>query len=446
MTKVNRILLAILLAATPLAATAQTNGSNSSYSRFGLGTMRDQSQTFNRAMGGVAQGLRSGKRVNMLNPASYSAIDSLSFIFDVGMSMQFGNMKQGGSSVNARNTTLNNVNAGARIARGLGLSFGFVPYSSIGYNFTRESKVGSDYTSAQKITTRNTYYGNGGIHELYVGLGWNPFAKLSIGANIGYLWGDYNHSLTQAFYEGTTSSTAYSSLSAEYSGDIKTYKADIGVQYPIRLTKRDWLTLGATVGIGHNTHNKASMNRYTSAGDTIGAVVPNAFQLPYTYSAGFAWQHSGKLIVAGDYTREQWSDCVAPTTGYDNHDAITLVATKGQYLNCNKVNLGVEYTKNPVGYNYVDHIQYRIGASYATPNVKIAGQKGPKEYGATIGLGLPLSRRTVSSQNGSNSFVNISAQWLRRAPSTSTMITENYFMLNLGITFHEPWFMKWKIN
>ena len=63
---------------------AQSNGSNSSYSRFGLGLLNEQSQGFNRAMAGVAQGYQSGKQVNMLNPASYSAIDSLSFIFDVG--------------------------------------------------------------------------------------------------------------------------------------------------------------------------------------------------------------------------------------------------------------------------------------------------------------------------------------------------------------------------
>ena len=43
------------------------NGSNSSYSRFGLGTLAEQSQTFNRGMGGVAYGLRNGSRINMQN-------------------------------------------------------------------------------------------------------------------------------------------------------------------------------------------------------------------------------------------------------------------------------------------------------------------------------------------------------------------------------------------
>ena len=33
-------------------------------------------------------GFRDGNRINMQNPASYSAIDSLSFIFDVGSTLQ----------------------------------------------------------------------------------------------------------------------------------------------------------------------------------------------------------------------------------------------------------------------------------------------------------------------------------------------------------------------
>lgn len=83
----------MLLAMATLYAPAQTNGSNSPYSRFGLGSLKDQSQGFNKAMSGVALGFRDGNRINMQNPASYSAIDSLSFIFDVGLTLQNVNFK-----------------------------------------------------------------------------------------------------------------------------------------------------------------------------------------------------------------------------------------------------------------------------------------------------------------------------------------------------------------
>ena len=44
------------------------------------------------------------------------------------------------------------------------------------------------------------------------------------------------------------------------------------------------------------------------------------------------------------------------------------------------------------------------------------------------------------------SVVNIAFQWGRSVPSVSSLITENYLRLNVGITFNERWFMKWKIQ
>ena len=41
-------------------------------------------------------------------------------------------------------------------------------------------------------------------------------------------------------------------------------------------------------------------------------------------------------------------------------------------------------------------------------------------------------------------MVNISAQWVQR--SADGLIRENAFRLNLGITFNERWFMKWKLE
>ena len=39
-------------------------------------------------------------------------------------------------------------------------------------------------------------------------------------------------------------------------------------------------------------------------------------------------------------------------------------------------------------------------------------------------------------------MLNISAQWVRA--SAKDLITENTFRINMGLTFNERWFMKWK--
>ncbi len=439
MSVTKKIISSMLVVLTAMPLFAQTNGSNSSYSRFGLGLMNDQSQGFNRGMSGVSQGIRSGQKVNMLNPASYSAIDSLSFIFDVGMGLQFGHFTQGSNSTNARNTSLEYVNAGFHVAKGLGMSFGFVPYSTIGYNFSSSARVGYDYTTAQSITTKTTYYGNGGLHQLYFGVGWNPFAKLSIGANASYVWGDYNHSLSQATYVGGSANDEYNSPNAEWTSDIHTYKLDIGAQYPIRLTRQDWLTLGATVSIGHGIKSDVSMLRYTSLKDTTKVEKEDAFDMPYTVSAGASWQHQGRITVAADYTLEKWDGCKVPVSNTTT-EGIDIDIRTDQYMNRHKISIGAEYIKNPLSRTrYADRIRYRIGGTYSSPYVKVNGVDGPRELGVSAGLSLPL-------KNTGKSLINVSAQWLNRSASSANLITENYFMLHLGVTFNERWFQKWKIN
>ena len=39
---------------------------------------------------------------------------------------------------------------------------------------------------------------------------------------------------------------------------------------------------------------------------------------------------------------------------------------------------------------------------------------------------------------------NISGQWVRM--DASNMLKENTFRINVGITFNERWFMKWKVE
>ncbi len=437
MTRNSRTTVTLLLAIMTVTANAQTNGSNSSYSRFGLGTLADQSQGFNRGMGGVGIALHQGNRVNMLNPASYASIDSLSFILDAGMSLSAGHMKSGGSSVNVNNCSLDYVNAGLRLRKGLGMSFGFVPYSTIGYNFYRERNVTNDQTTTLPIKTTSTYVGDGGLHQTYIGLGWNPIGHLSIGMNASFMWGTISHSMAQTFYEGESSSTAYSKLNSVHEANLKTYKLDFGVQYPIRLTANDWLTVGATVGLGHKIKSDATLTRYTSVGDSTEVTAKSPFDLPYTYGGGLAWQHKNTLQVAVDYKFEGWDECRTPHATSKPGELI-YSGTTGDYKNRSRFAAGVQYTPDPSAKNYLKRVQYRMGGNYSTPYLRVNGQDGPSEMTLSAGLGLPIINN--------RSVVNLNFQWLHRKPSSVSLITENYFMVNIGLTFNENWFMKFKIQ
>lgn len=422
------------------SVSAQTGGSNSSYSRFGLGTLADQSQGYTRGMGGVGIALHQGNRVNMLNPASYASIDSLSFILDAGMSLSAGRMKDGSNTLNVKNCSLDYVNAGFRLRRGLGLSFGFVPYSTIGYNFYTEKPVTNDQTTTLPIKTTSTYQGDGGLHQAYIGLGWRPVGNLSIGMNASFIWGNYSHAMSQAFTEGGSSSSSYSGLHSNHDANLKTYKLDFGAQYPIRITSNDWITLGVTVGLGHKIKSDATLTRYTSVGDSTEITAKSPFDLPYTYGGGLAWQHKNSILVAADYKFENWSDCRTPHSSTEGGQ-LNYFGAKGDYDNRSRFAVGAQYTPDPTDKHYMKRMQYRIGANYSTPYLRVNGAEGPSEMTLSAGLGLP-----ISNHNNNRSTVNVSLQWLRRKPATSGLITENYFLVNVGLTFNENWFMKFKIQ
>ena len=79
-----------------------------------------------------------------------------------------------------------------------------------------------------------------------------------------------------------------------------------------------------------------------------------------------------------------------------------------------------------------------MGAYYSTPYAKVDGKEGAKEYGVSLGLGLPIFQ--------SRSVLNISGQYIKVSPKVTGMMEENTLRVNIGLTFNERWFMKWKVN
>ena len=440
--KIGSFLLASTLCINMMA---QSNGSSSSYSRFGLGTLENQAQGFNKSMGGIGIGFRSGTHINTLNPASYSAIDSITILLDAGMTAGFGNMKQNGSRVNVYQCKLDYVNVGLRLYRNLGLSVGFMPYSTIGYDFSTSGKVTNDPNTLQTITSVTTYDGDGGLHQAYLGLGYKVFKELSVGANASLIWGDYSHSALQTYYSGSSASAAYNGLNSIQKAEIRTWKLDLGAQYPFKLANNDVLVVGATASIGHKIKSDAILFRFTDKqeDDVPGDTVHNAYDLPYTYGIGATWKHKDKLIVGVDFSQEMWGSCRSPQIvtigGVQKFDTMT-----GGYKNRFKIAAGAQYTPDLYGNRYWKRIRYRIGANYSSPYLKVNGANGPNEYSMTAGLGLPIPFSNKSY--GNKTLLNVGLEWLRRTPSVTNQITENYVMLNFGITFNEDWFRKFKIR
>lgn len=428
-----RILSTIAISAFSILATYAQSGTNSPYSQFGLGVLTDQTSGFNRGMNGLGLGFREHNQVNYLNPASYSAMDSLTFIFDAGITGQITNFEEAGQKKNAKNADLEYVVAGFRAFRHLGMSFGIIPYTNIGYDYSTSSFVGGSLST----TTTNTYTGSGGIHQAYFGLGWEPFKGLSVGANISYLWGNYTRSLVNSY-----SDSYANTLTKIYTADVRSYRLDIGLQYTARLSKKDQLTIGATYTPGHKLNadpecKVISTNTQEGVADTTSYIVENGLSIPDMISAGFMYNHNNQWKFGVDYSLQKWGAEQFPM--YQTANEIGSYTLQSVLKDRHKITVGGEYCKNEYGRTFLSRLHYRAGVSYATPYVTVNGSDGPKEISASLGFGIPI----VNAYNN-RSILNISAQWVRS--SATGYIKENTFRINIGLTFNERWFAKWKVE
>jgi len=432
-----RILCAAFLMSLTMMVSAQS-GINSPYSQYGLGVLSEQMSGYNRGMNGVGIGLREHNQVNYLNPAAYSAMDSLMFLFDVGVSGQITNFKEQGKKKNAKNANFDYAVAGFRMARHLGVSFGLVPFSGVGYNYS-----GSDALNADgSVVYYNAYNGKGGTRQVFVGAGWEPVKNLSVGFNAAYLWGNYTRTITNRYTEGSTTS-AINTLSKEYSATIRSYKLDFGAQYTLPLGKKERLTVGATFSPGHKVSDDAqcavtSTNPTTSVSNKSTLTAQGGIKIPDMFAVGLGLNHNQQLHVGLDYSLQKWGSVGFPdnmpsqgSTAYDvNND---------YFKDRHKLTLGGEFCKGEYARGFFSRIRYRAGVSYTSPYVKIKGQDGPRDISVSAGFGIP-----IMNVWNSRSILNISAQWVNT--SGAGLVTENTFRINLGITFNERWFMKWMVK
>ena len=243
-----RIIVSLLAGMALLPSVAQVSTTLSPYSQYGLGALSDQSLGFNRGMGGVAYGLRNGKYINMQNPASYSAVDSLTMLFDVGVTGQISNFKEGGKSLNTKTGNFDYAVASFRLLRHVGLALGVVPYSNIGYSYTHTNTIGASTDGAMTKATQS-YEGDGGFSQFFLGAGWQMTKNLSIGVNVSYFWGEYFKSIEMSTnessanvetrtYETSVSRTASLPSSGSWKGSaccvMSTYRSGISRSRPER--------------------------------------------------------------------------------------------------------------------------------------------------------------------------------------------------------------------
>ena len=418
MKKAYRILL--LAAFMVMAGIAQMNaqGITSPYSKFGYGLLGDAATGIQRTMGGVGYAMQNGRLVNTMNPASYAATDTLTFLFDMGLDLTQLWSKDGENKGTAFGGGLDYISMQFPIGKYMGASVGVVPFSSVGYAYGKTIENGVDNRS-----------GEGGINQLYAGYGIRPFEGFSVGFNASYVFGTIvNDAIAQNANSGTA--TLYERMIS-----VRDWGLQFGAQYTHRFNRKNYATIGAVYSLGKSLHGNTwgtyfdSQDKKLSSTDTIS--MGGKYDIPSTYGVGISYTHNNRLTAELDFTYQPWKNAkFTPLPSFD---------TEGTNLNFNnrwKVAAGLSYQPNPRG-GYFKRTTYRMGAYYNNDYMNIAGN-GVRDYGASVGVSLPVP--------GGKTLVNIGVEYKHRTSSPTVLVKEDYLNITLGVTFNEMWFWQNKIR
>jgi len=398
------------------------NNTNSPYTRFGYGDISETNSGEQRAMGGVALGARFNYNINTVNPASYSSVDSMTFMFDLGTSALMSRFSTNSGGTNTFNGNLEYITMQFPLAKNIGFSTGLLPYSFVGYNYYKKDNHLTELNldDFDTIPYRTTFSGNGGFSQVYAGLSANLFNHISLGVNVYYMYGTINNNRSLRFLASSDSTIQYNVIRAN------NFRFRYGIQFYNTFAKKHDVTLGIIYEQKAKLNGSFSQSTYGVLSDTTLAKAGDSeFELPNIYGVGLYYTYDKRLSIGLDYTLQEWG----------------TAKFRGNYelSNCSKIALGVEYLPNPKGRKFAERIRYRGGLSLSDPYYKVNNVTPPKNIGVSLGFGFPIYN------NVTNTVTMLNTSFEYGKLGSSDLLREDYFKFTLNVAFNEHWFFKRKL-
>jgi len=393
----------------------------SPYSFYGIGSAKFKGTNDIVNMGGISV-YSDSTHVNVLNPATYS--NQILTSFQVGVTTSYFKLNSASSSEKAQKTTFDYLIMGFPVSKKLGVSFGLLPQSSVGYRFINDKRsVDGMYSK---------YMGKGGVNKVYFGSGYKINSKFSIGLDLQYLFGSIETE-TQVFQDGVF----YGSREINESG-LSGVAVNAGLTYNTKLNNKlnfmSSLTYSPEAKLNsNNVRNVAivTLDSNNSAvpvtNDTEKEVADSKLNIPSKLAFG-AGVGNRKWFVGGDIT---FSGTGNQMNRFDTYSNVS-------YENATKVAFGGFFIPKFDSYNnYFQRITYRGGFKFENTGLVI-NNAAIKDRSATLGFGLPIS--------GTFSSLNIGAEYGTRGTTSNGLVKEDYFSINLGLIFNDKWFRKTLYN
>jgi hypothetical protein len=397
---------------------------NSPIARYNLGIIETAGPFRSLGMAGTGTAMRDRTTIYYTNPASYSSLDTNSFIFDFGLDYGINVVSDGSTKDVSDDLNFDHIILGFPVTRRWGVALGLVPFSNGYYNLSesvREGDSGYDEITGEYISYHK---GSGGFTSFFIGTGLNLTKSFSVGANMSLLFGSIKRSnefnFADFYYTFQTNMTERLEMTG--------IGFDFGAQYSATFKENYFLNLGASYSTGRNckTILENTIYRFNvySSNDILEYTLANDLRssLPGSLSAGLSIGRKNKFVAAADYSYTSWAKAEFP-------------GSEGSVTNSRTFSIGAEYTPDWLAnYNFLKRIDYRLGV-HTGNNYLLFNGSGVKETGVSFGLGIPM-RRTYSK---TNFFADYTRKNITDQPFTHT---ENYFSFGISINMYDFWFIK----
>ena len=407
------------------AGAAGQQNIHSPYARYGIGNLEQQGTFRTRAMGGISSGIRNSLTLNFLTPASFSSIDTASFIFDFGLDHSIISLKEDDNSFYSQDMNFSHLILGFPIMKGWGVAAALIPYSNGSYNLVIED---SETGGTEELLEH--HFGTGGYQKALIGTGFSPVRYFSAGINMFLVFGEVTRTNDFIFTEDNN----YFNTRKNGSSAINGIGWEASAQFMLPMQKNRFFNAGLTLtpSFGLKTTTRDIVFRYSNiqttqlAFDTLSnETATTTSRIPRTIRAGIAFGQNDKFTVGGDIVWSAWSDASLP-------------GTYGTYTDVISLHAGAEYIPDKFSnYNFFDRMEYRIGGRYGESYALYQGDN-VKEYGITFGTGIPLRR--------SRSRISLVVDLSRRGDPDAGLPQETRVSIGASLNLYDYWFLKRKYD
>lgn len=392
------------------------------YSMFGIGDLNSLGTAYTRSMGGVGIAMRNKRFINLNNPASITARDTLSFMADFSAYSDNRVFSSNGSSSANNSCYINDLALSFPLWKNGAMKVALVPFSSAGYSFTRFET--DPYLIGQVGNVTYSNYGNGSIYQVQIGIAHTFFKRLSVGIEYLNYFGNIGKWDEQTFANST-----YQGYSGGYNLELGSNSFKVGVQYDQPLSTKSTLCFGATYRMASNISGYV-WNEATSEVDTLSyhSAPP---RIASEIGTGLAFRYNDQLMVEFDFLFSDWSGSnFQSNPGFSGRSySNTIISSRSL-----EMRLGLEYVpnRNDVRY-YMKKCSYRLGAYYKKEPYIVNGHD-VDAMGITAGISFPVFRW--------HNALSIGLDFGKRGGIYSGQIQENYFNFTIGLNIFDIWFQQ----